>query len=73
EKLIQVLRRTSHLFVCSEGLKKEDAGHTFAEQVSSVEEGIGRAQSVLGDDAKILVMPQGPYVIPTVRHGYGST
>lgn len=73
EKLIQVLRRTSHLFVYSEGLKKEDAAHTCAEQISSVEEGIDRALSLLGDDAKILVMPQGPYVIPTVRRGYTST
>lgn len=67
EKLIHVLRRTSHLFIYSKGLKKEDAPYTYAERVPPVEEGIVLALSLLGDAAKILVMPQGPYVVPTVR------
>jgi nickel-dependent lactate racemase len=71
EKLVQVLRRTSHLFVCSEGLEEEDAAYTFAERVCSVDEGIQRALALRGDDARILVMPHGPYVIPTARHGLG--
>jgi nickel-dependent lactate racemase len=66
EKLIQVLHRTSHLFIYSDGIKKGDAAYTFAERVSSVEKGIDRALALLGDAPKILVMPQGPYVIPTV-------
>ncbi len=67
EKLAQVLRRTRRLYLYSEGLAKKDSVLTFAEQIPSVEAGIDRALSLMGDDAKILTMPQGPYVIPTVR------
>jgi len=66
EKLAQVLRRTRHLYLYSDGLAKEDASLTFTEPVPSVEAGIRRALSLLEEGAKILVMPQGPYVIPTV-------
>jgi len=67
EKLAQVLRRTRTLYLYSEGITPDDARLSFAEPVLSAEEGVGRALSLLGDDARILLMPQGPYTVPVIR------
>jgi nickel-dependent lactate racemase len=33
---------------------------------NTVEEGLDKAFSVLGDDAEIIVIPEGPLVLPTL-------
>ena len=67
EKLVHVLRRTRNILMYSEKLSREDQELGFTEPVDSVASGISRAVSMVGSDARILIMPQGPYVIPTVR------
>jgi len=66
EKLVHVLRKTRNLFILSDGLTAGEARLSFAESVSSVEEALSYARSLVGANAGILIMPQGPYLIPTL-------
>jgi len=66
EKLVHVLRRTKNLFLLSDGLDSSDCATCFVRPVESVAGGIAKARAVAGSDAEILVMPEGPYLIPTL-------
>jgi nickel-dependent lactate racemase len=66
EMLIKVLRRVSGILLYSRGIHAEDLPLTCAKPVASLEEGLREARKRLGETASIAVMPNGPYVIPTI-------
>jgi len=59
--------RKAEVFLYSGGLDRELQKELFVEPVDSVEEGIEKALARHGGDAKIAVIPKGPYVLPAVR------
>ena len=58
--------RKAKVSLYSDGLDKETLSKLFVEPLSSVEEGIERALSEHGPDAKIIAIPEGPYVMPVL-------
>jgi len=65
EELAKV-RRHADVMLYSDGIPSNQQARLFVEPVESVEAGIERALSRHGQDAKIVVIPAGPYVIPQV-------
>jgi len=63
EELAKV-KRHADVMLYSDGIPRSLQSRLFVEPVESVEAGIERARCRLGRDAKIVVIPQGPYVIP---------
>ena len=61
--------RRARVMLYSDGMAREEQERLLVEPVASVEEGIARALADEGDDARILVMPHGPYVA-ALSHGY---
>lgn len=57
----KVLRRCSVISISD--LPPEDAGRTPFEQAATVEEAVERALAEHGPDARIAVVPEGPYVL----------
>jgi nickel-dependent lactate racemase len=49
------------------GLDQEKVRNMKMEAISSIEEGIERALSALGQSAEIAVIPQGPHVLPFLK------
>ena len=66
EKLSQALRNGRVVLVAG-GLSAEDHALTLAERADSVEQAIGVCLQKYGPGAKIAVVPEGPYVIPTTQ------
>jgi nickel-dependent lactate racemase len=66
QHLCQVLRK-ARVIVVSEGLPPEELAALHVEGAASVEDAIARALERHGPDASIAVIPEGPYVLPTVR------
>jgi nickel-dependent lactate racemase len=60
-------RRRARVWVYSDGLPREALGELLVEPVASPEAGIARALAGLPPAAGIAVLPQGPYVLATVR------
>lgn len=58
--------RKARILMVAEGIPPEALRRCFVEPVSSVEEGIRLALDHHGPDARIAVIPKGPYVIPVV-------
>lgn len=50
----------------SDGLSGEELGSLYVEPLASVEEGIDRARTMLGEECSILYLPEGPYVVPVL-------
>jgi nickel-dependent lactate racemase len=67
-ELLKAVRRAK-VYVFAEGLPAETLERCFVEPVPSVEEGLRRALERHGPDARIAVIPKGPYVIPVVTPG----
>jgi len=63
EKFAHVARHAS-VSLYTEGLPSDVQEALFVTPVTSVEEGIAQAVKRHGNDAGILVMPHGPYVLP---------
>lgn len=63
EMLCRVLRK-AQVYFFSEGLPAEDLARCMVTPVGSVEEGIAQALAKHGADARIAVIPPGPYLIP---------
>ena len=59
-----MVKRKSDVWVYSRGLTKEQLDRGFVKPLDSVEQGIELAQAKYGPDMKIVVIPEGPYVIP---------
>lgn len=69
EELVKVLKVTSKIFMFSGGLNPEDWEYTFTQKIESVEEGIEESLKIMGKGSKILIIPEGPYVIPKIIGG----
>jgi nickel-dependent lactate racemase len=64
----QILARTQlkHDIYIASSLDKRTVRDMMMTPVSTVEKGLEKAFSVLGDDAEIIVIPEGPLVLPTL-------
>ena len=71
QKLTQVLEKTQNIFLYS-SLTDEDYNYAFANKIVSVEEGIEKALNLIGESAKIAVIPEGPYVVGKVKEREGG-
>jgi lactate racemase len=63
QKLIEVLERAEFM-IYSEGLTAEDAALGGGRKIGSVEEGLAAAWARYGPEAKVIAIPEGPYVVP---------
>ena len=63
EMLIKALR-VGDIMLYSDKLDEESRKRTFVRPLDSVEEGIEKALEKHGRDAKMVAIPEGPYVIP---------
>jgi nickel-dependent lactate racemase len=66
QHLCQAQRR-ARVLLYTDGLPPEVAADLMVEPVASPEDGIDRALASAGADARVAVLPQGPYVLATVR------
>jgi nickel-dependent lactate racemase len=65
QSLCQALRR-ARVLLYSDGLSHETQRELFVEPVRSPEEGVSRALRRAGPEARVAVLPQGPYVLASV-------
>jgi nickel-dependent lactate racemase len=66
QHLCQAHRR-ARILLYSDGLPEPAQRGLLVEPVASPEQGVARALAALGPGARIAVLPQGPYVLATVR------
>ncbi|HYB12801.1 MAG TPA: nickel-dependent lactate racemase [Myxococcota bacterium] len=66
QHLCQVLRR-AHVLLFSDGLDRATQQELFVEPVPSPEAGLRRALALLGAKPRTVVIPQGPYILATIR------
>jgi nickel-dependent lactate racemase len=62
-ELLKAVRK-AEVLMFTEGIPPETLARCFVTPIASVEEGIGRALERHGPEARIAVIPRGPYVIP---------
>lgn len=67
-ELAKALRR-AEVMCYTEGIDAETLGRCFVTPVASVEEGLERALRQHGRDARVAVIPKGPYVVPVLGNG----
>ena len=65
EKLAESLRKAEIMLVTN-GIPEKDLPLTHATPMKTVEEAVARALHIHGPQARIAVIPEGPYVIPTI-------
>ena len=65
QKISQVLDKTRNIFLLSE-LNDEDYELTFAQRISSLDEGIKMAKKIVGENPFIVAIPEGPYVVSRI-------
>lgn len=65
EELAKV-RRKAKVKLVSDGLPKETIDRLFVESAPTVEEAVADSLAEYGPTAQVAVIPQGPYVLPTV-------
>ncbi len=65
EEMAKVLRKAA-VRVVSDGLSSETLSGLFVEPAASVEEAVNEALARYGPDAKLAVIPKGPYVLAQV-------
>lgn len=66
QHLCQVLRK-SRVVVVSEGLSEGLPGRALIDRADTIELALRRALARHGAEASVAVLPEGPYVLPTVR------
>lgn len=66
QALCQALRR-GRVLLYSDGVPRATQRACFVEPVASPEEGVARGLEQAGPAARVAVLPQGPYVLATVR------
>jgi nickel-dependent lactate racemase len=59
-----IASRRARILFHSDGLDAETLRRCHVDPVASVEEGIARALAEQGPDSRLLVIPEGPYVLP---------
>lgn len=67
QKLTQVLEKTKNIFMLS-SLDEEEYKYTFSTKINSLEEGLKNALKLKGPNAKIAIIPQGPYVVGKIKN-----
>jgi len=65
EELAKVRRKAKVKFV-TDGLPAETINRLFVESAATVEEAVASSLAEYGPDAQVAVIPQGPYVMPTI-------
>jgi len=65
EEMAKVCRKVNVIYV-TEGLSAEELSELFVESAETVEDAIKMALNQHGTDAKIAVVPKGPYVLPVL-------
>lgn len=71
EELIKALRK-AQVLLYTDGLSDDDIRSCLVEPASSVESGIKAALTRHGKDARIAVVPKGPYVMPRLSQNTHS-
>lgn len=66
QHLCQV-RRKAEVIVVSHGLAGRDTAHLLVDTAATVEEALARCRDKYGPRPHVAVLPEGPYVLPTVR------
>lgn len=66
EELAKVTRKAS-VYLFAEGIPSELQKELFVTPVASPEDGIAHLRRIHGSDARIVAIPEGPYVLPTVK------
>lgn len=66
QKLTQVLEKTNNIFMMS-SLKDEEYKYTFTSKINYIEEGLEKAIKLKGINAKIAIIPEGPYVLGKIK------
>ena len=66
QHLCQALRR-ARVLLYSDGLDHATQRELFVEPVRSLAEGVARALELLGPKPRIVAIPQGPYILATIR------
>ncbi len=66
QKLTQVLEKTRNIFLLS-GLSDEEYSFTFSRKVHSLNEGLRKAIQIVGRNANIVVIPEGPYIVGRIK------
>ena len=60
------IRRKAKVKIVTQGLSPEVLAGCFVESAPSVEEAVSVALTEYGPEARIAVIPKGPYVLPTL-------
>jgi nickel-dependent lactate racemase len=68
EELAKVSRKAK-VKIVSDGIPTETLNGLFVESVPSVEQAVAESLAEYGPDARIAVIPKGPYVLPAVAAG----
>ncbi len=66
EELVKVLKITKEIYLYS-SLEENEHRLTFTHKIKTIEEGIKIAKKRFGENVKIAVIPEGPYVIPVTK------
>ncbi len=59
--------KSAEVYVVASGIPAETLSRCFVKPVATVEEGVRQALETRGPDAKLVVIPKGPYVLPQVQ------
>jgi nickel-dependent lactate racemase len=68
QELLKVLDKARY-YIYSEGLTEEESRLARGQKTGSAEEGIERALKEHGQEARIIAIPEGPYLIPELKEG----
>lgn len=68
EELVKVLRK-AEVYCYSTGIDYETLGKLFVTPLRSPNEGVKMALEKHGPKAKVIAVPEGPYVLPMLRRG----
>lgn len=67
QNLILVRAQLNHTIYLLSSMKDDIAGQMMVKPIATIEEGLDRAFKVLGKDAEIAVIPEGPLVLPVIK------
>ncbi len=68
QELLKVLDKANY-YIYSEGLTGEDVRLAGGQKIASGEEGVERALKEHGKEARIIAIPEGPYLVPELKGG----
>lgn len=68
EQLGKVLTK-GNIIVVSDGMSRKELERHYVQTAKSVEDALAQCLEIYGEDAKIAVLPEGPYVLATLDRG----